>query len=111
MYRYPIHEGKTQSDLVKQLKAEQFIRSLCVEEVMTTINRKFFAPGPYPYSDCPHPIGYGAFIEKPSTHASILEILFTKLRTRKCRIMDIGTGSGYLALAMILMVIICQNLE
>src|SRR5256885_11495747 len=49
------------------------------------------------YEDSPQTIGYGATISAPHMHASAAESLLPYIRNdRDCRILDIGSGSGYL---------------
>ncbi|KAF0988435.1 hypothetical protein HZS_2310 [Henneguya salminicola] len=47
----------THSDLIHQLKERKIIQSEVVESVIRSVDRKFFAPGPYPYSDLNYSIG------------------------------------------------------
>lgn len=53
--------------------------------------------------DTPLPIGYGETISAPHMHATCLELLRGHLRPG-ARVLDVGSGSGYLSAAMGLMV-------
>lgn len=48
-----------------------------------------------PYSDSPQPIGYGATISAPHMHGHACEYLIDFLKPGS-RVLDIGSGSGYL---------------
>ena len=51
------------------------------------------------FRDCPQPIGWGITISAPHMHARALEELSDKLRPGS-RALDVGSGSGYLSVAM-----------
>jgi protein-L-isoaspartate(D-aspartate) O-methyltransferase len=53
--------------------------------------------------DAPLPIGYHETISAPHMHATCLELLREHLRPG-ARVLDVGSGSGYLAAAMGVMV-------
>ena len=56
-----------------------------------------------PYADMPRPIGWGTTISAPSVHATTLESLKSRLKPG-AKVIDIGTGSGYIAACMAEMV-------
>jgi protein-L-isoaspartate(D-aspartate) O-methyltransferase len=60
-------------------------------------------PREYAYQDAPLPIGHQETISAPHMHATCLELLRGHLRPG-ARVLDVGSGSGYLAAAMGLMV-------
>ena len=68
---------------------------------MLAVDRKYFCPKG-PYYDSPCSIGYGATISAPHMHAYALEYLEKKLLSSK-NILDVGSGSGILCVAMALM--------
>jgi protein-L-isoaspartate(D-aspartate) O-methyltransferase len=55
------------------------------------------------YSDSPQGIGYGVTISAPHMHAQALEYLADHLQ-EGATCLDVGSGSGYLAACMALMV-------
>ena len=55
------------------------------------------------YMDTPLPIGHGATISAPHMHAHVLELLSDKL-IPGAKVLDVGSGSGYLCVAMSLLV-------
>lgn len=70
---------------------------------MLAVDRCFFAPRD-PYVDSPQGIGYGVTISAPHMHAHALEVLKDHLKVG-CRVLDVGSGSGYLTACMAMMVI------
>lgn len=69
---------------------------------MKAIDRGVFVDDS-PYQDSPQPIGFAATISAPHMHAYALEHLSTHL-VPGARALDVGSGSGYLTLAMARMV-------
>jgi len=89
--------GRTQKELVQQLKSAGIIFSPQVENVMTRVDRSYFT-STSPYQDAPQPIGQGQTISAPHMHAHVLELLVPRLVTAKppLAVLDVGCGSGYL---------------
>ncbi len=83
--------------LVKKLIAEGILRSREVINAFLKVPREEFVPEdlrPFAYEDRPLPIGYGQTISAPHMVALMTE----ELRPcRGCRILEVGTGSGYQA--------------
>lgn len=52
--------------------------------------------------DSPQPLGYGATISAPHMHAYALEYLEKQILKAK-KILDVGSGTGYLTAAMAIM--------
>jgi protein-L-isoaspartate(D-aspartate) O-methyltransferase len=50
----------------------------------------------YAYEDSPQFIGFGQTISAPHMHARCLELLAPFLDKPKSRVLDVGSGSGYL---------------
>lgn len=115
--------GKTNSDLVRNLKANGVIRSDRVESVMLQVDRGKYSRVS-PYMDAPQTIGYGVTISAPHMvcqmscieqsfktllgcyfmlqHAYALELLKDHLKEGE-KALDVGSGSGYLTVCMALM--------
>jgi protein-L-isoaspartate(D-aspartate) O-methyltransferase len=56
-----------------------------------------------PYVDSPQGIGYSATISAPHMHAFALEYFRDHLKVAK-KVLDVGSGSGYLTLAFAKMI-------
>ncbi|PAV60071.1 hypothetical protein WR25_19557 [Diploscapter pachys] len=69
---------------------------------MLAVDRGDFAP-PDPYEDSPKRIGYNTTISAPHMHATALEYLKNHL-VEGAHALDVGSGSGYLAVCMAKMV-------
>ena len=69
---------------------------------MSTIDRGDFIQT-QPYKDCPQKIGFNATISAPHMHCYALEWLVGHLNPGS-NALDVGSGTGYLTLAMALMV-------
>lgn len=98
---------RSQSELVDYLVEQGIVKHEDVEAAMRGVDRRYFADGGfhtgYCYQDTPLPIGYGETISAPHMHATCLELLRGHLRPG-ARVLDVGSGSGYLSAAMGLMV-------
>ncbi|GLC34685.1 hypothetical protein PLESTB_001234900 [Pleodorina starrii] len=90
--------GSNNASMVAALKRAGIVRSSAVEEAMTAVDRGRFVPqGQAPYQDAPQPLGFGATISAPHMHAMCLELLAEHIRPG-ARVLDVGSGSGYLTL-------------
>ena len=76
----------------------QYITSERVANTMLDVDRGDFAPQEH-YLDKPTSIGYNVNISAPHMHAFALEYL-APYCTKGARILDIGSGSGYLTVAL-----------
>ncbi|KAB0799981.1 hypothetical protein PPYR_07864 [Photinus pyralis] len=93
--------GKSNSDMVQQLRANGIIKSDTVESAMLGVDRGNFCLN-NPYMDAPQGIGYGVTISAPHMHAHALELLKDKLVEGE-QALDVGSGSGYLTSCMAIM--------
>ncbi|KJE92955.1 L-isoaspartyl protein carboxyl methyltransferase [Capsaspora owczarzaki ATCC 30864] len=94
--------GTTNDGLVDALQRNGIIVSTEVEAAMRAVDRGDFTLT-QPYQDSPQPIGHGATISAPHMHAHVLELLKGHLRPGM-RVLDVGSGSGYLCACMAHMV-------
>ncbi|CAN8008790.1 unnamed protein product [Ixodes pacificus] len=94
--------GKTNLELVRNLKHNGIIRSAKVEQVMSQVDRGHYVKH-NPYMDSPQGIGYAVTISAPHMHAQALESLKDHLY-EGAKALDVGSGSGYLTVCMALMV-------
>ncbi|EPY53086.1 protein-L-isoaspartate O-methyltransferase Pcm2 [Schizosaccharomyces cryophilus OY26] len=88
--------------LVRNLNLAGIISKPRVIEAMKHTDRKFYCPH-FSYADSPQSIGYSATISAPHMHGTALEQLESKLQPG-ARVLDVGSGSGYLVAAMARMV-------
>lgn len=89
--------GRTNAELVANLRREGLISSARVADAMAQVDRKLYCPDKRSaYQDSPQPIGYAATISAPHMHAHAAEELLEYLQPDSS-VLDIGSGSGYLA--------------
>lgn len=95
----------TNDGLLDQLKGYGIVKDKRVEAAMRAVDRAEYCVrgSGDPYTDQPLPIGYGQTISAPHMHAHCLENLEDHLRPGG-HVLDVGSGSGYLAAAMMTMV-------
>ncbi|RAL06304.1 protein-L-isoaspartate O-methyltransferase [Aspergillus ibericus CBS 121593] len=86
--------GSTNSELIENLSRTGLIKDERVKKAMLGVDRAHYAPS-RPYSDSPQPIGHGATISAPHMHGHACEYLIDFLLPGS-RVLDIGSGSGYL---------------
>eukprot|EP01117_Protostelium_nocturnum_P001914 TRINITY_DN1250_c0_g1_i2.p1 TRINITY_DN1250_c0_g1~~TRINITY_DN1250_c0_g1_i2.p1 ORF type:complete len:224 (-),score=73.96 TRINITY_DN1250_c0_g1_i2:230-901(-) len=95
---------KSNKGLVNSLKSYGIIETSRVYDAMAATDRGHYSVMMNEaYNDNPHPIGYQATISAPHMHAKCLELLSEKL-VDGAKVMDVGSGSGYLASCMARMV-------
>lgn len=94
--------SKAHDSMITHLKSRGIVHSSRVEETLRAVDRGNFVTNS-PYEDSPQRIGFGATISAPHMHAHALEFLSEKL-AEGSRVLDVGSGSGYLTVAMALMV-------
>jgi len=95
--------GRTNDQLVDNLKRDGVIQSPEVEAALRSLDRRKYVVGTSSaYSDSPQLIGHGVTISAPHMHGHALERLHPKLR-QGGRALDVGAGSGYLTAALALL--------
>lgn len=97
--------------MVRQQIAGRGIRDPRVLDSMRKVKRHRFAPGIAPkqaYQDRPHPIGDGQTISQPYIVALMSEL--ARLEP-PCRVLEIGTGSGYQAAVLAEMGCVVYTIE
>jgi len=94
--------GRTNSELVKNLRAHGIITNPRVEEAMLAVDRGKYCKHS-PYIDAPQTIGYSATISAPHMHAYALDLLANQMK-EGAKALDIGSGSGYLTACMAMLV-------
>ncbi|KAI1727118.1 protein-L-isoaspartate(D-aspartate) o-methyltransferase (PCMT) domain-containing protein [Ditylenchus destructor] len=87
---------KAQIQLVENLARCGTFKSENVKKALLSVDRGDFTAGS-PYMDSPQSIGYGATISAPHMHAAALEQLESFVMRNNSRVLDVGSGSGYLA--------------
>ena len=92
----PVH--KSMKGLCQELINKDWITSQKVYDVMMKVDRADFAPS-NPYENNPQRIGCNVVISAPLLHAYCLECLKDYLKPG-CKALDIGSGSGYITVAM-----------
>lgn len=89
--------GRTNTELITNLFTSRLITSHTVRDAMLAVDRAHYTSYA-PYDDSPQGIGFGATISAPHMHASASESLLPYLAAGKgAKVLDIGSGSGYLS--------------
>ncbi|RDX43098.1 Pcmt1-prov protein [Lentinus brumalis] len=89
--------GSTNAELIQNMAKAGIITSDRVIAAMSKVNRSHYVHHPRTaYEDSPQPIGHGATISAPHMHAHAAEDLLPFLKPG-ARVLDVGSGSGYLA--------------
>ncbi|KXX81280.1 putative protein-L-isoaspartate O-methyltransferase [Madurella mycetomatis] len=95
--------GATNRDLVENLWRNELITNPDVKQAFLKVDRAHYAPS-FPYDDSPQPIGHQATISAPHMHAAAVEKLLPYITPSASnpapRVLDIGSGSGYLTHVM-----------
>uniref|UniRef100_A0A7E4WC88 Protein-L-isoaspartate O-methyltransferase n=1 Tax=Panagrellus redivivus TaxID=6233 RepID=A0A7E4WC88_PANRE len=99
--------GRTNADLVRNLEKNRIFTSPRVREAMLAVDRGDFTKID-PYQDSPQGIGCRATISAPHMHAAALEALSETIGNavksgQECRVLDVGSGSGYLTACLAVM--------
>lgn len=89
--------GATNEALIKNMARHGLINSERVQAAMSKVDRAHYVRSKASaYEDSPQVIGHGATISAPHMHAHALENLLPFLQPGS-RVLDVGSGSGYLA--------------
>ncbi|CAF3547970.1 unnamed protein product [Rotaria sp. Silwood1] len=92
--------GSTHQELIGNLYKNGFIQDKRIIDAMLKVDRADFTDQKFDvYSDRPQPIGYAVTISAPHMHGFALEILKKNLQPG-AKVLDIGSGSGYLTACM-----------
>lgn len=96
--------GQSNTDLVNTLAKNDILKSEQAMEAMKKIDRAdFVLDKRTAYQDSPQPIGFNATISAPHMHGYCLTLLDKHLQPGM-KVLDVGSGSGYLTAVMALMV-------
>lgn len=95
IFRHTFEKTSTLDDLIASLKIKNILRTPFIEEGFRSIDRACFCPK-YPYFDVAIDIGCEMCISTPHIHVFYLELSKNHISKAK-RILDVGTGSGYMA--------------
>ncbi|KAF4982196.1 hypothetical protein FDECE_17562 [Fusarium decemcellulare] len=91
--------GVSNTELIENMWRNGLISDARVKEAFLKVDRAHYAPSS-PYEDSPQPIGHSATISAPHMHASAIEHVLSYLVPSETspapRVLDIGSGSGYL---------------
>lgn len=93
----------SQAAMVDELVARGLIRSARIADAMRQVDRRYFLPPGDTYVERPIKIGYNSTISAPHVHAQALSELEPHLKEGN-RVLDIGSGSGYLTLCFAILV-------
>ncbi|XP_044003979.1 protein-L-isoaspartate(D-aspartate) O-methyltransferase-like [Aphidius gifuensis] len=91
--------GSTNQEMVKKLKDANILSTERAVESMLKIDRGKYCHEDNPYLDRPRKIGYNVTISAPHMHAYALSMLTDQL-VDSARVLDVGSGSGYLTACM-----------
>jgi protein-L-isoaspartate(D-aspartate) O-methyltransferase len=98
-------------ELIANLVSAHLLKTPQIIAAMIEVDRAFFIPKslvPQAYEDSPLPLGFEATISAPHMHAICLELLADKL-VEGARVLDVGSGSGYLVAAFALLTRPCAR--
>ncbi|KIY02803.1 uncharacterized protein Z520_01268 [Fonsecaea multimorphosa CBS 102226] len=91
--------GRSNAELIQNLFNAGIIQAPRVRDSMKSVDRAHYCPSSpqAAYEDSPQPIGYSATISAPHMHAAACESLLPFMPENKgAKVLDIGSGSGYL---------------
>ena len=98
------------AQLVSYLKASGAVTDGLVAETMMKVDRGIFCDqgketeiSGGPYADNPLPLECGQTISAPHIHAMSLEVLKEQVLTPSARVLDVGSGSGYVSACFAIM--------
>jgi protein-L-isoaspartate(D-aspartate) O-methyltransferase len=91
--------GDSHASLVHALAKHRLLRSEIVVQAFRAVDRAWFVPralASVAYEDRPLPIGHAATISAPHMHAIMAEIMAPYVVGEHKRVLDVGSGSGFL---------------
>lgn len=95
--------ASSNDQLIDNLMKEKIITSKRIEKTLRLVDRKSFLPretmNSIAYEDSPQPLTHEATISAPHMHSMALGLLEPYLVSGN-KVLDVGTGSGYLAACM-----------
>jgi len=95
---YYLAKASSNNAFISELKALTVIKSLRVEQTMRKVDRGDFCRDINDaYQDNANSIGHGQTISAPHMHAMCLELLEHNVVKPGAKVMDVGSGSGYLS--------------
>jgi protein-L-isoaspartate(D-aspartate) O-methyltransferase len=90
------HE-RSNGDLIDALVENHVVKTAVAEKAMRAVDRGDYSRDPREaYNDNPHVIGWGQTISAPHMHAAALDLLSEHANRDGARVLDVGSGSGYL---------------
>ena len=90
--------AETQEELIDSFKERHLLCTPKIEQAFRKVDRALFC-APCPYYDASIEIGNGMCISSPDIHIWYLELMKEHLEGARS-ILDVGTGSGYLAVIL-----------
>src|SRR5262249_16471578 len=92
-----VTSSRSNPSLIALLKQEGVVKSHSVENAMRRTDRAFYARHPSDaYIASPQEIGYDQTLSAPHMHAIVLELLKDHACKPAARVLDVGSGSGFL---------------
>jgi protein-L-isoaspartate(D-aspartate) O-methyltransferase len=99
--------GDSNESLINNMRKLNLIQHDDVANAMKAVDRKNYCKADekakYAYQDSPQEIGYNATISAPHMHGMCLELLRDYILRPGARVLDVGSGSGYLSACMAVM--------
>ncbi|CAK9114162.1 Protein-L-isoaspartate O-methyltransferase 1 (AtPIMT1) (L-isoaspartyl protein carboxyl methyltransferase) (Protein L-isoaspartyl methyltransferase) (Protein-beta-aspartate methyltransferase) [Durusdinium trenchii] len=98
--------SRSNAGLVENLRRAKLVQNVVAETAMKLVDRANFVldkDRERAYEDSPQSIGFDATISAPHMHAMALDLIVPVLQARQDRlvkVLDVGSGSGYLAAAL-----------
>jgi len=90
-------QSRTNASLIGLLKEEAVVKSPVVESAMMRTDRSLYCKQhSCAYIDSPQEIGYDQTLSAPHMHAISLELLKDHVAKPAARVLDVGSGSGFL---------------
>ncbi|ELR10931.1 O-methyltransferase, putative [Acanthamoeba castellanii str. Neff] len=100
----PYVQPQSLAELVARLKESFHLTQGSVERAMLAVDRAHFVVAGNPYHDAASPIGFNATISAPHIVAFGLDLLAEVIGGDGARVLDVGSGSGYVTACLAHMV-------